>query len=872
MQDLSLLGPVTLTGSDGTPIHSVLKQPKRIAFLAFLATAPSGTRTREEVLDLFWPEADREKARHALSQAMYYVRRSLGKDVIRNEGELLALNPHVVRTDVSTFLEALDDGRPADALDVYRGDLLQGFVFDDAPDFDRWLDGARERLRQKALQATTALSRQAEAGGDLSSAIAWAERGVSLSPFHEAPLRRLLSVLVAAAEPVRAKETLHRFQERLKEELDMEPSPETLEIVRTPRAATVDPGPSPVNTPGHAALDVAADAGVSPRPIPTEPLTPVEGPPRPPGPRWRAWRWAAAAGALVVVVAGLTDRIGRPGGVLPATAVTGAKHRVGVFPFMYRGRPDLAYLADGLPELLSISVGGLQGVSTVDPRALSRSLPPDESASWTQEARKVARRYGADQFVIGSVLEVGGQIQVTVQLYDTEGQRVVAASERAEREVDLFHLVDDLVRRLVASEAFSNSSQLEQAAALTTNSLPALRHFLEGERMFRAGLFQDATRAFDEATREDATFALAFYRGAVASLWSEHSDFDAARMKLARAQSYRSRVSELEGLLFDALHEFLAGHLFRAEVLYESVLARQPENLEAWFQLAEARFHYGALLGREAAASEDAWRKVLTIAPDHRAALIHLSAIAAWKGDPGLDSLETHLTFLSGDSVPVPQIRALRVFSTGSMDEDAFLDDLRRQPSEVVASTASYVARFLRDLDAAARIAGVLTVEARPPQDRAEGYLLLANLDVGRGRLDAADRALRAATGLDPTAAHLHRLLLAAVPSVPLRRQDGHGGGADLEVMLALPGGPSPTSPNRFDGSVCSGLVTYGEALAYARAGGEDGALLSAARTLSEDADPESTSFLQVLAHALAAQRRLDRKEDVAARDELSTG
>ena len=854
MHELSLFGPVHLTGSDGRPVLSVLKQPKRIALLAFLATAPSSARTREEVLDVLWHDADREKARHALSQAVYYVRRSLGKDVILNGGEVLSLNPDAIRTDVDAFLRALEEGRLREALDLYRGDLLHGFVLDSEAEVDRWLDGARERLHQRALEATDLLSRQAERGADLRGAISWAERGVSLSPLREAPMRRLLSLLMAVAEPVRARETLERFRVGLLDALDMEPSPETLAIVLSPPADPAETRKTPPVTTAPPAPPTAvpsAPALAGPKPDGLEP--PISNAsPRASFRLPRLWRRPAAVVGVLSLLGVGAYGISRATQPLPADAMTTSRQRVGVFPFSYGGRPDLAYLAEGLPELLSISASGLAEVTTVDPRVLSRGLASEGGPAGVEEARRIARKYGADHYVIGSVLEAGGQIQVSAEFHDTEGNRVVTVSERAQQEIDLFQLVDDLVRRLVASEAFPNSSQLERAAALTTSSLPAFRDFLQGERMFRAGLFHDATHAFDAATREDSTFALAFYRGAVASLWSHEADFDAARAKLAKARAYRSRVSELEGLLFDALNEFLEGHLFGAEVLYESVLARQPENLEALFQLGETRFHYGGLRGQAVAESEEQWRRILAIDPDDRAALIHLSAVAAREGDPGLDTLEAHLTTLGADSVAVPQIRALRVFASGSEREKAaFVAGMRRLPMEAVTSTASYVARYLRDIAAADRIVRVLTAETRPAADRVEGYSVLAYLELARGRTAAAERALSAVGALDPASADLHRLVLSTLPNVALKPRSG---GTLLEVPLGVSSGPHRATPANFDGSIRSGLVVYGRALAYAKAGGEDGALLAASRTLLEDASPEARSFLEVL-HTPSAPR-----------------
>ena len=57
--------------------------------LAVLAVAPFGSRTRSELRELFWASSTEEDARHALSQALYYLRRSLGQSAIDVEGDVV---------------------------------------------------------------------------------------------------------------------------------------------------------------------------------------------------------------------------------------------------------------------------------------------------------------------------------------------------------------------------------------------------------------------------------------------------------------------------------------------------------------------------------------------------------------------------------------------------------------------------------------------------------------------------------------------------------------------------------------------------------------------------------------------------------------
>src|SRR5690606_10005931 len=81
---LKLLGTCSLHGKDGRPVQSVLAQPRRFALLAYLALeGRSGGVARERIIDVFWPDASPDRGRGALNQAIFYLRRSLGPDVIR---------------------------------------------------------------------------------------------------------------------------------------------------------------------------------------------------------------------------------------------------------------------------------------------------------------------------------------------------------------------------------------------------------------------------------------------------------------------------------------------------------------------------------------------------------------------------------------------------------------------------------------------------------------------------------------------------------------------------------------------------------------------------------------------------------------------
>src|SRR5688500_13724137 len=148
MIQLRALGVLDIRNGEGEQLGRVLAQPKRAALLVYLALAtPRASHTRDKLLALFWPDQSPEQARNALSQAVHFLRRCLGGEVIvSHNGDSLSIAPSLVWCDVIAFDDASRQSSAESALELYRGDFLEGFHVANAPDFERWLDGERQRL------------------------------------------------------------------------------------------------------------------------------------------------------------------------------------------------------------------------------------------------------------------------------------------------------------------------------------------------------------------------------------------------------------------------------------------------------------------------------------------------------------------------------------------------------------------------------------------------------------------------------------------------------------------------------------------------------------------------------------------------------
>lgn len=231
---LSLLGGVDLRAADGTEIQAVVRQPKRLALLAYLLLAAEGRWLRRDaLLGLFWPELDESHARAALRRALHYLRRELGAETLPGRGEEeLGVDRERIWCDVLAFRDALRSGHRDAALALYGGDLLEGMYVAGAPEVERWVDNLRGALRREAAEAAWSLVEHLP-----DRALELAGRAVALAPDDETGVRRYMTLLEAEGQLAQALHVYEQFGDALRRELDLAPSPETRQVAERLRAA-----------------------------------------------------------------------------------------------------------------------------------------------------------------------------------------------------------------------------------------------------------------------------------------------------------------------------------------------------------------------------------------------------------------------------------------------------------------------------------------------------------------------------------------------------------------------------------------------------------------------------------------------------------
>ena len=256
MLDFRTFGGVVLTDAEGHPYSGAATQRRRLALLAVLASAGSRGASRDKLVGLLWPERDAEKARHALAQWLFLLRRDLRADGVVVGTTELRLDPSKIRCDVAEFDRAIARGDAAgaeEALAQYAGAFLEGFFLTGAPPaFERWVDEERERRARQARAAAELLAMSADAAGDAQRAVRWWGWLAERDPLSSRGAMGYMRALAAADDRARAVQHARVHAELVRQELESDPDPRVLALAealrrarRPPWSGVVGRGPRP---------------------------------------------------------------------------------------------------------------------------------------------------------------------------------------------------------------------------------------------------------------------------------------------------------------------------------------------------------------------------------------------------------------------------------------------------------------------------------------------------------------------------------------------------------------------------------------------------------------------------------------------------
>src|SRR6266699_660210 len=245
---------------DGNRLKFSLRKAQ--ALLLYLAVE-GGMHPRSKLAAFLWPDSEPHAARTALRNAIALLR-SLLTDAdsasayphshLRSERDLIGLDRQApLELDLEVVQQAYKQAHqfstvPAEpqraslaaqiqrALSLVRGPFLDGFWLREEAPFDEWVQQQQQRWQVRLQLLFDRLSCWQEVAGELEPARATLTRWLALDPLSEEIYRRLMRVHLALGDATAALQVYATCRARLAQELQIEPSADTVALASNGRA------------------------------------------------------------------------------------------------------------------------------------------------------------------------------------------------------------------------------------------------------------------------------------------------------------------------------------------------------------------------------------------------------------------------------------------------------------------------------------------------------------------------------------------------------------------------------------------------------------------------------------------------------------
>jgi tetratricopeptide (TPR) repeat protein len=246
-------------------------------------------------------------------------------------------------------------------------------------------------------------------------------------------------------------------------------------------------------------------------------------------------------------------------------------------------------------DLLATNLRGVGGINTVDPRVVLREWGSSRNTASDDlsHALAVGRDLHAGSVLLGSAVSTGGRVRLAADLYSIDGEQLGRA--QVDGPADSVLSVVDRLSLALLRDVWRSKEPIPnlRLASLTTDSLQALRAYLEGERLYRRLDWDSALIAYTRAIETDSTFALAHLRRAQAFGWTGGYGSKEAHQSVALAVRFASRLPERDRRLLVGYRLFDEGKPSAIDSV-RAFLRTYPEDVEGWYVLGESMFHIQA--------------------------------------------------------------------------------------------------------------------------------------------------------------------------------------------------------------------------------------------------------------------------------------
>jgi DNA-binding SARP family transcriptional activator len=222
---------------DGLPVSDFAWQRRSARRLTkLLASTPSHSLHREQILEIFWPDADPPSARNSLAKALHAARHALepgrgareGSAYLRVREDMIMLDPDHVVVDVDSFQRLAQEALRYETLDAYEaalaaytGVLLPEDLYED------WTTARRLFLSELHVQCRLGLAETRADAGAYLEAIDCLQGVLYDDPTREDVHRRVMRLYCRIGARGLALRQYNLCRDALRAQLDVDPDRET---------------------------------------------------------------------------------------------------------------------------------------------------------------------------------------------------------------------------------------------------------------------------------------------------------------------------------------------------------------------------------------------------------------------------------------------------------------------------------------------------------------------------------------------------------------------------------------------------------------------------------------------------------------------
>lgn len=364
---------------------------------------------------------------------------------------------------------------------------------------------------------------------------------------------------------------------------------------------------------------------------------------------------------------------------------------IAVFPFSIQGGADIQHHKDGMVDFISSNLDAIPGMNATDPNIILGVANTEGLDNRNPiAAAQAAKELGANRVILGSITEVGDQLQVKISKYNNAGKRIGETIIEKGPKTELYIRVDNIIRRLIAEELNEQGREFDSEAVLTTNKLESIVPFLRGIQLARVGKHKEALGFLRESVEADTNFVMGYYRYIENAGW-----IDAVRNSDRRLTEYTPYFDRLEALSKDLKGK--NGEVVRARLAYHNsdisseyqfrqLLKKYGESLEILNGLAESIFHHRPIVAGNQIDAKPYFERLIELDPTKDEYFIHIIEIAEDEGD--LESFNAYAARLNQESEQQYGKAFRRV-----MLQDSVTDEDIKELTQVLKPNFGFIAR-----------------------------------------------------------------------------------------------------------------------------------------------------------------------------------